>query len=101
MENHLLRDLVELHRRQLAAQETTNAYLESIAANTQPLATNTFLTRRKIYKQEAISLLGISERTYNRWKAEGKLKPHGLGHDFYYPEDLQPALAESRRKGKV
>ena len=101
MENHLLRDLVELYRQQLAAQETTNAYLESIAANTRPLANSGFLTRRKIYKQEAMDLLGISERTYNRWKAAGVLKPHGVGHDFYYPEDLEPALTESRRKGKI
>jgi len=101
MGNHQLQDLVDLQRRQLAAQETTNAHLSLIAANTRPLATSPLLTQRKIYKEEAIELLGISDRTYERRKADGKLKPRGMSHDFFYPEDLEEALAESRRKGKI
>lgn len=78
-----------------------NAHLALITANTRPLASAPLLTQRKIYKQEAIELLGISDRTYDRRKAEGKLKPRGMGHDFFYPEDLEEAIAESRRTGRV
>ncbi|MGV3761583.1 hypothetical protein [Parapedobacter sp.] len=101
MENHLMQDLIDLQARQLAAQETMNAHLSLIAANTKPLATSPLFIRRKIYRQEAVELLGISDRTYDRRKAEGKLKPRGMGHDFFYPEDLEEAIAESRRTGRV
>lgn len=100
-ENRLFQTFADLQRQQIAAQETTNAQLSLIAANTKPLATSPLLTQRKIYKQEAVEKLGISDRTYERRKAEGRLKPRGMGHDFFYPEDLEEALAESRRKGKV
>lgn len=101
MEKQLLQEFLDLQRRQLAAQETMNAHLTAIAAHTRPLANTPLLTNRKIYRQEAIELLGISERTYERHKANGLLKPRGLGHDFYYPEDLEEAMAESRRKGRA
>ena len=101
MKNQLLQPLIGLLRRHLGAPETTNAHLTSIAANTRPLASGSLLTRKRIYRQEAIDLLGISERTYERKKANGELKPRGMSHDFYYPEDLEEAMAESRRKGRV
>lgn len=100
-EDRLYQTFVDLQRQQIAAQETTNAHLSLIAANTRPLATSPLFTQRKIYRQEAIEMLGISNRTYDRRKAEGKLKPRGMGHDFFYPEDLEEALAESRRNGKI
>src|SRR5690606_20394308 len=57
--------------------------LQEIAANTQPLSATPLLTERKIYKAEAIKILGISSRTYDRKKASGVLVPRGTGHDFY------------------
>ena len=92
---------IELLRKYIAGQQTANAQLNSIAANTRPLATSPLLTQRKIFKEEATKLLGISERTYERKKARGELKPRGMGHDFFYADDLEEAMAESRRKGKI
>lgn len=77
------------------------ALLAEIAANTKPLVASPLLTQRRIYKAEAIELLGISDRTYDRHKASGLLKPRGVGHDFYYLEDLEEAMAESRRRGRI
>lgn len=101
MEPHYLLQLIDLHRKQLDAQISMAERLMEIAKHTKPLAATPLLTRRKIYKQEAIALLGVSERTYGRYKNKGLLCPRGIGHDFYYPEDLETAMAESRRKGKV
>lgn len=101
MESHLILQLIDLHRQQLEAQVSMAKRLGEIVANTKPLAATPLLTERKIYKQEAIQLLGISERTYERHKANGLLKPRGLGHDFFYPADLEAAMAESVRKGRV
>lgn len=100
-ENRLFQTFVDLQRQQLAAQETTNAHLSLIAASTRPLTTSPLFIQRKIYRQEAIEMLGISDRTHDRRKAEGKLKPRGQSHDFFYPEDLEEALAESRRRGRA
>ncbi|MFB2121058.1 hypothetical protein [Parapedobacter sp. 2B3] len=72
-----------------------------VVANTEPLATHPVMTARKIYKQEVIALLNISVRTYDRHKASGLLKPRGLGHDFYYAEDLEEAIAEGKRRGRL
>jgi len=30
-----------------------------------------------------------------------KLKPHGMDHDFFYVQDLEEALAKSKRTGKI
>lgn len=75
--------------------------LQEIATNTKPLADAPLFTKRRIFKNEAIGLLGISERSYERHKALGVLLPRGLGEDFFYPEDLEQAMAESKRRGRT
>lgn len=102
----LLRILKNLAMTSVSANELPDTeqiidLLQKIATNTQPLATTPILTQRKIYKAEAIKLLGISSRTYDRKKASGLLVPRGTGHDFYYPEDLEKAMEESIRRGRV
>lgn len=101
MKPHLFSQLVDIQRQQLVAQQTMAERLGEIAKHTKPLASDSILTQRKIYKAEAIAMLGISERTYGRYKANGLLKPRGIGHDFYYEEDLKKAMEESIRKGRV
>ncbi|WP_257670469.1 helix-turn-helix domain-containing protein [Parapedobacter tibetensis] len=100
-DNHQCCRAVDLPVAQTTAQQMMADRLAEIAANTKPLMASPLLVQRKIYKQETIKLLGISERTYDRHKAKGLLKPHGIGQDFYYPEDLEKAMEESRKKGRV
>ncbi|MFD2963672.1 MULTISPECIES: helix-turn-helix transcriptional regulator [Olivibacter] len=53
-------------------------------------------------KQEVLAYLNISDSTYKRRVREGLLKPMRLGGgDVFYKEDLQQALWESKRKGKI
>lgn len=68
--------------------------LQQIVYHTQPLADTAMLTKRRLHKQEVIDLLGISPRTYDRYKTRGLLVPHRLGgQDFFYLEDLDAGLA--------
>lgn len=101
MNPQLLSQLVDIQRQQLVTQQAMAEHLGEIAKHTQPLSTTPLLTERKIYKAEAIRILGISSRTYDRKKASGVLVPRGTGHDFYYPEDLEKAMEESKRRGRV
>ncbi len=75
--------------------------LLEIAANTKPPATHAVVDGRKIYKEEVLDLLNISRRSYDRHKAKGLLKPRGVGHDFYYPQDLEAAIEEGKRRGRI
>lgn len=53
-------------------------------------------------KHQVISLLKISDTTYRRYVKMGKLQPMRLhGIDVYYRSDLEEALLESRRKGRL
>lgn len=76
--------------------------LQQIVHHTKPLSDHNAFTKRRLHKQEVIDLLGISPRTYDRYKARGLLVPHRMGgQDFYYMDDLESGLAESIRKGKL
>ena len=53
-------------------------------------------------KQEVLDYLKISERTYRRQVKRGLLRPMNVGGgDFYFPSQLEKALLESRRSGKL
>lgn len=101
MERQSLRELIDLQRQQLALMQELIDGVRGIASGLEAFAASPLLTKQRIYKQEAIELLGISPRTYDRLKASGLLNPRGIGHDFYHPEDLEEAMAESRRKGRI
>ncbi len=101
MERQLLQQLIDLQRQQLALMQELVDKFDRIVETLKTVVPSPLLTQPKIYKQEAMKLLGISPRTYDRRKAEGILVPRGIGHDWYYPEDLEEALKESRRKGKI
>lgn len=61
-----------------------------------------FLERSILSKQEVIGKLGMSERTYSRNLDRGLLDPMRLsGADQYYEQDIEKALEESRRKGRL
>lgn len=96
-----LQSLRERHRQRDQLLETLLGHVAEIAGNTKPMAAPEGVTGRKIYKQEVLELLKISKRTYDRHKASGLLRPRGIGYDFYYPSDLEKAMAESRRRGRV
>lgn len=56
----------------------------------------------KLFMADVIHYLSISERTYYRKLAEGKLKPRKWeGPDFFYRRDLEEELRESRRRGRT
>lgn len=97
----LLERLIELHQKRDELLAVLLERVTEMATLTKPLAAYELLTGIKIYKQEVLELLKISPRTYDRHKANGLLKPHGLGHDFYYPEDLVEAIEEGKRKGRL
>ncbi len=97
-----------LERLQHIERNTENRLVEikqllaEIANNTKPLVAHQLLTNRRIFKEEAIELLKISPRTYDRHKANGLLKPRRYGsQDFFYPEDLEEAIEESKRRGRL
>ena len=51
---------------------------------------------------DVIDHLGISERTYYRKVAEGKLVPRKWeGPDFFYRSDLREERKESKRRGRI
>ena len=56
----------------------------------------------KMYLADVLNHLGISERTYYRRVAEGKLVPRKWdGPDFFYPSDLAEERKESKRRGRI
>ncbi len=56
----------------------------------------------KMFMADVIGYLGISERTYYRKIAEGKLVPRKWeGPDFFYRSDLAEEHKESKRRGRI
>ncbi|WP_262247643.1 hypothetical protein [Parapedobacter soli] len=56
----------------------------------------------KFFMADVLKHLGISERSYYRKVAEGKLVPRKWeGPDFFYRSDLEEELRESKRRGRV
>jgi|SRR5690606_35194872 len=56
----------------------------------------------KLFLADVIDHLGISERTYYRKVADGKLVPRKWeGPDFFYPSDLEEERKESKRRGRI
>lgn len=99
--NGKLQVLIEKHEQGNELMRLLLDRAADVVANTKPPATYEVVTGRKIYKQEVLTLLNISLRTYDRHKACGLLKPRGVGHDFYYPQDLEEATAEGKRRGRL
>ncbi|SEN01580.1 hypothetical protein SAMN05216436_110110 [bacterium A37T11] len=57
---------------------------------------------KRLYMENVIDHLHISERTYYRKVAAGILKPRSWnGRDYFYESDLEEQLKESRRKGRL
>jgi hypothetical protein len=53
-------------------------------------------------RQEVQDYLKICETTYKRRVRQGKLKPMKIaGGDHFYKHELEAALAESKRRGKI
>ncbi len=56
----------------------------------------------KLFMADVIHYLGISERSYYRKVAEGKLVPRKWeGPDFFYGSDLAEERKESKRRGRI
>jgi len=56
----------------------------------------------KMHLPEVLKYLGLSERTYYRRIADGKLTPRKWeGPDFFYPSDLEAERKESKRRGRI
>ncbi|SFC19009.1 hypothetical protein SAMN05421747_1064 [Parapedobacter composti] len=56
----------------------------------------------KLFMADVLRHLGISERTYYRKVAQGKLRPRKWeGPDFFYLSDLEEERRESVRRGRV
>ncbi|MGK6353399.1 helix-turn-helix transcriptional regulator [Parapedobacter sp. DT-150] len=56
----------------------------------------------KLFMPDVLRYLGISERTYYRKVAEGRLIPRKWeGPDFFYRSDLEEERRESRRRGRI
>ncbi|PPL04309.1 hypothetical protein [Parapedobacter indicus] len=56
----------------------------------------------KMHLPEVLKYLGVSERTYYRRIADGKLIPRKWeGPDFFYPSDLEKERKESKRRGRI
>ena len=58
--------------------------------------------RRMWTKQDVLERLNMSDSTYRRHLDSGMLKPMRLnGSDLYFEEDIEEAMEESRRKGRL
>jgi len=56
----------------------------------------------KLFLPDVLHYLSISERSYYRKVAEGKLVPRKWeGPDFFYPSDLEEERRESKRRGRI
>ena len=56
----------------------------------------------KLFMADVLHYLGISERSYYRKLATGKLKPRKWeGPDFFYRCDLEGEYKESKRRGRI
>jgi len=56
----------------------------------------------KLFMPDVLRYLGISERSYYRKIAEGKLVPRKWqGPDFFYRSDLEEERKESKRRGRI
>ena len=56
----------------------------------------------KLFMADVLTYLGISERSYYRKVASGKLVPRKWeGPDYFYLSDLEAEYAESKRRGRV
>ena len=98
----LLKRLQQIERNMESVLAEIKDLLTEIANNTKSPEAYKLLSSRRIYKEEAIKLLNISSRTYDRHKAAGILKPQRYGsQDFFYPEDLKEAIEESKRRGRL
>jgi len=84
--------------------------LEQIADNTAALAhaptateaTPGSLPEKLMGAGEVMDYLGITKTTYYRLIKNGELRPRRKGRrHYYYRRDLQAALAESVRRGRV
>ena len=81
------------------ALETLNEKVPEIHSLLQ---THLLADETKFYMADVLSYLGISERTYYRKIAAGKLKPRKWqGADFFYRRHLERERHESRRRGRI
>ncbi|MGK6353495.1 hypothetical protein [Parapedobacter sp. DT-150] len=56
----------------------------------------------RLFMPDVLDYLGISERTYYRKVAGGRLIPRKWeGPDFFYRSDLEEQRRESRRRGRI
>ena len=74
----------------------------SISANASFAGCNFTLPASHSFMPDVINYLGISERTYYRKIADGKLVPRKWeGPDFFHRSDLKKERKEGRRRGRV
>lgn len=83
-----------------------NKKRQCIAEQAEPIqvsSQNSQQEFKKILEAEDVQQkLGISRATYYRYVKDEKLVPRKLGtRHYYYPEDLDEQLEESKRKGRL
>ena len=91
---------------QLAQSLLDSGLLENLAKHLPEIIQfihRTFPTEQpKMYMPDVLRHLGISDRTYYRKVADGKLKPRKWeGPDFFYRSDLEEQWKESKRRGRI
>lgn len=80
-----------------ASSSQPRTILSSFPRTSSPLSRGEWLDR-----QGVMEYLQISDRTYYRLKANGKIQPHRIGQrDYYYIPELAEPLRESIRRGRV
>src|SRR5690606_19976905 len=97
-----------IQQQQLETARAMLALLETIAGHTAllaeaaPAAYTTAEPEKLMDIQEVMDYLGIAKTTYYRLVKNGELTPRRKGRrHYYYRRDLQAALAESVRRGRV
>ncbi len=91
---------------QVAQYLIDSGLLENLAAQLPEISTflhRTFPSEEsKLFMADVIHYLGISERSYYRKVAAGKLVPRKWeGPDFFYRSDLDEEREESKRRGRI
>lgn len=103
MEHHL-RDLAEAARLlvESGVLQLLVDHLPTALNSLHPSQSPPFKDERKLFLFDVLNYLGISERSYYRKVAQGKLVPRKWeGPDYFYRSDLDAEYAESKRRGRV
>jgi len=88
-----------LHRLYLTTKQMLSL-LENISNNSNELVGKT--SAKVYFKDDVIKALRISDKTYSRYVATGKLVPKHIGNiHIYQEEDLGPIIAELKRRGRL